>query len=44
LIETIARKKIHPKVLYYVQFIGLAFIAVLFCIAMFSDFKYLFNK
>ena len=44
LIETISRRKIHPKVLYYVQFIGLAFIAVLFCIALFSDFRYLFNR
>ena len=44
LIETVFRRKIHPKVLYYVQFIGLAFIAVLFCIALFSDFRYLFNK
>lgn len=44
LIETITRKKIHPKVLYYVQFIGLAFIAVLFCIAMFSDFRYFVKK
>ena len=44
LIEAISRKKIHPKVLYYVQFIGLAFIVVLFCIAMFSDFKYFFKK
>ena len=43
LIETISRRKIHPKVLYYVQFIGLAFIAVLFCIALFSDFRYLFT-
>lgn len=44
LIETISRRKIHPKVLYYIQFIGLAFIAVLFCIALFSDFRYLFNR
>lgn len=44
LIETISRRKIHPKILYYVQFIGLAFIAVLFCIALFSDFRYLFNR
>ena len=44
LIEAISRKKIHPKVLYYVQFIGLAFIAILFCIAMFSDFNYFFRK
>ncbi|MBO5400320.1 MAG: RIP metalloprotease RseP [Spirochaetaceae bacterium] len=44
LIETISRRKSHPKVLYYVQFIGLAFIAVLFCIALFSDFRYLFNR
>lgn len=44
LIEAISRKKIHPKVLYYVQFIGLAFIVLLFCIAMFSDFKYFFKK
>ena len=44
LIETISRRKIHPKVLYYVQFIGLTFIAVLFCIALFSDFRYLFNR
>ncbi|MBQ0167338.1 MAG: RIP metalloprotease RseP [Treponema sp.] len=43
LIETFSGKKIHPKFLYYVQFVGLAFIFVLFGIALFSDMRYLFG-
>lgn len=43
LIETVTGKKLHPKFLYYVQFIGIAFILVLFGIALFSDLRYLFG-
>lgn len=44
LIEFISRKKINPKILYYIQFIGLAFIGVLFIIGLFGDIKYFFNN
>ncbi len=37
LIEAIIRKPIHPKVMYYTQFIGLTFIFILLGIAIFSD-------
>ena len=43
LIETIIRRPVHPKVMYYTQFIGIAFIVVLFGIALFSDARYLFS-
>lgn len=40
-IEAITRKPLKPKTLYYVQFIGMAFIVCLFVFAMFGDIKYL---
>ena len=40
LIETISRRKVPPKVQYYVQFIGFAFIAVLFIIGLIGDINY----
>lgn len=43
LIETFSKKKLHPKFLYYIQFVGIAFILVLFGIALFSDMRYLFG-
>ena len=43
LIEAGTRKKLHPKFLYYIQFVGLAFILGLFGIALFSDIRYLFG-
>lgn len=43
-IELIIRKKINPKIQYYIQFIGLAFIAVLFIIGLKGDIKFLFSK
>lgn len=43
LIETIIRKKIHPKVYYYVQFVGLFFIGILFIIGISGDFVYFKN-
>lgn len=46
IIELITGKHISPKVRYVVQYIGLAVIAFLFCLAMVGDFKYfmgLFN-
>ena len=39
-IETIFRKKINPKIQYYIQFIGLAFILFLFILGTFSDISY----
>ncbi len=40
LIEWIFRRKMNPKVLYYIQFAGVAFIAVLFMAGVFSDITY----
>lgn len=44
LIEFITRKKVHPKIQYYIQFIGLAFIALLFIIGLKGDIKFLLHK
>ena len=43
-IEIIIRRKVHPKVQYYVQFIGLAFIIFLFIIGLKGDLKFFFNR
>lgn len=43
LIELIFRRKISPKVLYYIQFAGVAFIAVLFFIGLNGDINYFWN-
>ncbi|MBQ1590716.1 MAG: site-2 protease family protein, partial [Treponema sp.] len=43
-IECVFRRKMHPKVLYYIQFIGIAFIALLLVIAIASDFRYFIGK
>ena len=40
IIETISRRKIPPKVQYYIQFIGFAFIAILFIIGLIGDINY----
>mgnify|MGYP002626629145 CR=1 FL=1 len=44
LIECVFRRKIHPKVLYYIQFVGIAFIAVLLILAITSDLHYFIGK
>ncbi len=44
IIEIIIHKKINPKIQYYIQFIGLAFIAVLFIIGLQGDIKYFLHK
>ncbi len=44
LIEWISHRKINPKVLYYIQFIGIAFIGVLMTIAITGDIKYFISK
>jgi regulator of sigma E protease len=41
LIEIVLRKPLKPKTQYYVQFIGIAFMLLLFSIAMFGDIRYL---
>lgn len=41
LIELVFRKPLKPKTLYYVQFIGIAFILFIFVFALFGDIKYL---
>lgn len=44
LIETVFRKRIPPKVQYYTQFVGLAFIALLFILGMSSDVIYFIGR
>lgn len=44
LIEFLARKKMNPKVLYYIQFVGIFFIALLFIFAMTGDIIYFLKK
>jgi regulator of sigma E protease len=39
----IKRAPLKPKVLYYVQFIGIAFIMLIFIVAVFGDIKYLLD-
>lgn len=41
IIESITRKKINPKLQYYIQFIGIAFILILLFIGLFGDISYL---
>jgi len=41
--EMIKRAPLKPKVLYYVQFIGIAFIMLIFIVAVFGDIKYLLD-
>ncbi len=40
LVEWLIRRQIHPKIQYYVQYVGLTFIAVLFVVGMTSDIHY----
>ena len=44
IIEFVFHKKINPKIQYYIQFIVLAFIALLFIIGLQGDIKYFLNK
>ncbi|MEL3901035.1 RIP metalloprotease RseP [Treponema phagedenis] len=44
IIELIARRQIHPRILYYVQFIGFAFIATVFIFALWSDMSFFLKK
>ena len=39
-IEFVTRRKMSPKLLYYIQFAGIAFIALLFAAGLFSDITY----
>lgn len=43
LIQILIRRSVHPKVMYYTQFIGIGFIIILFGIALFSDARYVFT-
>ncbi len=43
-IELIIRKKINPKIQYYIQFIGLAFIAILFIIGLTGDINFFIHR
>lgn len=42
-IEAVTRRRLPPKALYYIQFVGLAFIAVLFIIGFSGDVLYFKN-
>ena len=44
LIEIVARRKMHPKLLYYIQFVGIAFIALLMVLAITGDVRYFIGK
>ena len=44
LIEIITHKKINPKVLYYIQFIGIAFIAAMLVLAVSGDLHYFIKR
>ncbi|MBQ8777095.1 MAG: site-2 protease family protein [Treponema sp.] len=43
-IEAITRRKISPKIQYYIQFIGIAFIIFVLIIGLSGDISYFFNK
>lgn len=43
-IEFIIRRKINPKIQWYFQFVGIAFIAILFIIGLKGDIKFFFSK
>ena len=43
-IEFIIRRKINPKIQYYFQFVGIAFIAVLFIIGLKGDIKFFLSR
>ena len=43
LIQILIHRPVHPKVMYYTQFIGIGFIIILFGIALFSDARYVFT-
>ena len=44
LIEIVARRKMHPKLLYYIQYVGIAFIALLMVLALAGDVRYFIGK
>ena len=43
-IEILIRRKINPRIQYYVQFIGLAFIIFIFIIGLKGDISYFFSR
>ena len=43
LLEVVFRKKMHPKIIYYVQFVGIAFIVILFIFGLIGDISYFKN-
>ncbi|HNY20821.1 MAG TPA: RIP metalloprotease RseP [Treponemataceae bacterium] len=43
LVELVMRKPLKPKTMYYVQFIGIAFILGMFFLALLGDIKYIFK-
>lgn len=43
-IQFIFRRQVHPKVQYYVQFVGLAFIALIFVVGLTGDISYFLKK
>jgi regulator of sigma E protease len=43
-IELISNKQVSPKILYYVQFVGLFLILILFAFALFGDINFIFKN
>ncbi len=43
-IEIIIRRRVNPRIQYYVQFIGLAFIAIIFIIGLKGDITFFMNR
>jgi regulator of sigma E protease len=43
-IELISSKQVSPKILYYVQFVGLFLILILFAFALFGDINFIFKN
>ncbi|WP_252723348.1 site-2 protease family protein [Treponema pedis] len=43
LTEFVLRRQIRPKILYYIQFIGFAFIGAVFLFALWGDFWFFFK-
>lgn len=44
LIETVSRKKLSPKLLYYIQFAGLLFIVLVFFVGITGDVRYFLDN
>lgn len=43
-LQLLLRRQIHPKIIYYTQFIGAAIILLIFVFALFNDIQYLLQR